>query len=120
MKKFFLDNFKYIIFFISFLILIYIIYSLVNGYLENKIEEKIKDKKEQIVKLEKDVIYWRLKSERLETESKDLRTIIEKSKQNITTIINKYDEKRSDIDKLNDDESIKFLSNKLGQKDSNR
>ena len=55
-----------------------------------------------------------------DTLSKSYKDIVEKSKQSITTIINKYDEKRSSIATLNDDESIKFLSDRLNQKNSSR
>jgi hypothetical protein len=120
MKKFILDNFKTILILLSIIIGLYFIYVVFDTYTENKIEKRIKEEGIKIEKLKQEAIYWKTKSEMFEKESKSFKEIIEKSKQNITTIINKYDEKRNSIRDLNDDESIKFLSERLNKEDNTK
>ncbi len=105
---------------IGVIILGYLIYLGIDTYTQNKIEKRIDEEKKKIEKFEKESIYWRVKSEMAEKESKDLKDIVEKSKQNITTIINKYDEKRNSTNHLSNDESIKYLSDRLNKKDSSK
>jgi hypothetical protein len=118
MKKFILNNFKTLLIILSILIGLYFIYMTIDNYVQNRIEDRIKEEGVKIEKLKQDAVYWKTKSEMFEKESKSFKEIVEKSKQNITTIINKYDEKRSSIHDLNDDESIKFLSERLNKKNS--
>lgn len=120
MKDFVIINFKYILIFLSILIGSYFIYSIINNFTENRIEGRIKEEKNKIESLKRDVVYWKTKSEMFENESKNYKLIVEKSKQNITTIINKYDEKRVSVRDLDIDESIKFLSKRLNQKNNSK
>lgn len=118
MREFFLVNFKYILLTILTLIILFSAYKVFNLYAENRINERISKERERINELKIKSIYWELKSKMFEQESKNYKEIIEKSKQNITNIINKYDEKRNTVSSLNDDKSIEFLSERLNKKDS--
>ena len=120
MKNFILKNIKPIIVILSIIVGLYFIYLGINKYTDSKIEQRIKEEKIKIETLKQEAVYWRTKSEMFENESKSYKEIIENSKQNITTIINKYDEKRASVHTLNDDESIKFLSDRLNQKGSGK
>ena len=120
MKNFILKHIKPISIVVGIILISYLIYLGVDMYTQNKINERINEEKKKIEKFEKESIYWKTKSEMAEKESKDLKDIVEKSKQNITTIINKYDEKRNTTNNLSDDESIKYLSDRLNKKDSSK
>lgn len=120
MKNFILKNIKTILLILSIIIGVYLIYRGIDIYSESRIEKRIKEEKAKIEILKQEAIHWKTKSEMFENESKTYKEIIEKSKQSITTIINKYDEKRTSVNTLNDDESIKFLADRLDQKSSNR
>lgn len=120
MKNFILKNIRPILLIISIILGIYFIYRSVDMYTENRIEKRIKEEKAKIETLKQEAVYWKTKSEMFENESKTYKEIIEKSKQNITTIINKYNEKRTSISTLSDDESIQFLSDRLNQKGGSR
>lgn len=120
MKEFILKNIKPILLVLSIIVGIYLIYRGIDMYTENRIEKRIKEEKAKIEVLKQEAIFWKTKSEMFENESKTYKDIVEKSKQNITTIINKYDEKRTSVSTLNDDESIKFLSDRLNQKSNSK
>lgn len=120
MKDLISKNIKKIGVVLAILIVIYFIYQSITLYTENKIEKRINEEKQKIETLKQEAVYWKAKSEVFENESKSYKDIVEKSKQSITTIINKYDEKRSSIATLSDDESIKFLADRLNQKNSSR
>lgn len=120
MKRFLLENIKPISLFILGILVICITFTYVQNYREDKLKEEIKKEKEKIQRLEKEAVFWKTKSEMFEKESKEFKDIVEKSKQNITTIINKYDEKRASVTSLNDDESIDFLSERLDKKGNSR
>ena len=118
MKQFILNNFKPISLTLLIILVISFIVNLICNYRENKLLEEIKKEKGLIEKLKQESVFWKTKSEIYEKESKEYIDIIEKSKQNITTIINKYDEKRDSVHLLSDDESIQFLSERLNDKKS--
>ena len=120
MKEFILKNIKPILLVLSIIVGIYLIYRGIDMYTEDRIEKRIKEEKAKIEVLKQEAIFWKTKSEMFENESKTYKDIVEKSKQNITTIINKYDEKRTSVSTLNDDESIKFLSDRLNQKSNSK
>lgn len=120
MKDFIIKNIRTILIIVTIMGGIYLIYRGIDIYSENRIEKRIKEEKAKIESLKQEAIYWKTKSEMFENESKTYKEIVEKSKQSITTIINKYDEKRTSVSTLNDDESIKFLSDRLNQKGSSR
>lgn len=116
MKDLILKNSKIILGVLIILLSLYIIFNLIFQYKENNLKEEIREQKGKIEILKQESVFWRTKSELFEKESKKYKEIVEKSKQNITTVINNYNEKRDSINSLNDDESIKFLSEKLNQK----
>lgn len=118
MKQFILNNFKPILLILLVVVLLFFVLNLVEKYREDKLLEEIKKEKQLIEKLKQESVFWKTKSEIYEKESKEYIDIIQKSKQNITTIINKYDEKRDSIHLLSDDESIQFLSERLNDKKS--
>lgn len=116
MKELMIKNSKIILGVLIIILSLYIIFNLIFQYKENKLKEEIRKEKEKIEILKQESVFWRTKSELFEKESKKYKEIVEKTKQNITTVINNYNEKRDSINNLNDDESIKFLSEKLNKK----